>query len=362
MRVLVTGNLGYVGTVLTPLLAEAGHEVVGLDAGYYCDSLLGPTPESGVSTQILKDIRDVQREDVKGCDAVIHLAALSNDPTGDLNPELTESINLRASQKLVELAKGAGVERFLFASSCSIYGQGGNAALTEESLMNPLTAYARSKVDFEDTLRSLADDGFSPLSLRNATAYGFSPRLRIDLVVNNLLGSAISSGEVKLLSDGTAWRPLLHVYDMSQAFVAALATDRKRWHNLALNVGAEQDNYQIRKLADLVAEVVPGSRVTIAASAQADSRNYNVSFQRIKEVLPAWRPRYTVPPGAEHLYQAMRTLGFSALDFAGNEFSRLKTLLQHQKAGRLDETLRWKNADWRQDLKTLQSQEELNAI
>ena len=362
MKVLVTGNLGYVGTVLTPLLAEAGHEVIGLDAGYYCDSILGPLPETGVAAQILKDMRDIQRADVEGCDAVIHLAALSNDPTGDLNPELTESINLRASQKLAEIAKAAGVERFLFASSCSIYGQSVNAALTESSPMNPLTAYARSKVEFEKTLTSLADDGFSPLSLRNATAYGFSPRLRVDLVVNNLLGSSITTGEVKLLSDGTAWRPLLHVYDMSQAFVAALATDRKRWHNQALNVGAEQDNYQIRTLAELVAGVVPGSRVTFAASVQADSRNYNVSFQKIKEVLPAWRPRYTVPPGTEHLYQKMRTLGFSADDFTGYQFSRLKTLLNHQKAGRLDQVLRWNNDDWKQELKSLTGQAEVNAI
>jgi nucleoside-diphosphate-sugar epimerase len=278
---------------------------------------------------------------VEGCDAVIHLAALSNDPMGDLNPELTEAINLRASRKIAQLAKDAGVERFLFASSCSIYGQGSQAALTEDSPQNPLTAYARSKVEFEKTLTTLADDGFSPLSLRNATAYGFSPRLRVDLVVNNLLGSAITTGEVKLLSDGTAWRPLLHVYDMSQAFVAALATDRKRWHNLAVNVGYERDNFQIRKLAELVAEVVPGSRVTFAASASADSRNYNVSFRRIKEVLPGWCPKYVVPTGTEHLYEAMRTLGFRSGDFTGQQFTRLRTLLHLQGEHRLNQELRW---------------------
>lgn len=345
MRVLVTGNLGYVGTVLTPMLAEAGHDVVGLDAGYYRDCVLGLKPEAGLSRQIMKDIRDVQRDDVEGFDAVIHLAALSNDPTGDLDPELTEAINLRASEKLAEIAKAAGVSRFLFASSCSIYGQSLHGALTEDSPMNPLTAYARSKVNLEKTLAILADDKFSPLSLRNATAYGFSPRLRIDLVVNNLVASAMTSGEVKLLSDGTAWRPLLHVHDMSQAFVTALATDRKRWHNRALNVGIEQDNYQIRKLAEVVARVIPGSSVTFAASASADSRNYNVSFRLIREVLPEWQPKYVVPQGTEQLYFAMRSAGFRREDFVGHQFSRLGQLQHHKNAGMLDGNLRWETSD-----------------
>jgi nucleoside-diphosphate-sugar epimerase len=341
MKVLVTGNLGYVGTVLTPMLAQAGHQVTGLDCGYYRDSIIGHLPDAAVSRQIVKDMRDVDRDDVEGCDAVVHLAALSNDPTGDLNPGLTEAINLRSSQRLAELAKAGRVSRFLFASSCSIYGQSPAAALTEDSAMNPLTAYARSKVEFEKTLAALADDRFSPLSLRNATAYGFSPRLRVDLVVNNLVGSAMTTGEVRLLSDGTACRPLVHVEDMSRAFVAALAADRRRWHNLALNVGREEDNYRIRDVAAIVAGVVPGSVVSIASGASADTRNYNVSFRRIRAVLPEWQPRFLVPAGTQHLYDALRHTGFTRKDFAGPQFSRLGQLLDHQSAGRLDQDLRW---------------------
>jgi nucleoside-diphosphate-sugar epimerase len=324
------------------MLARAGHEVVGLDCGYFRDCVLGAAPDTGVTREIIKDVRDVGRDDVEGCDAVIHLAALSNDPLGDLNPGLTEAINLRASQHLAQVSKVAGVSRFLFASSCSIYGQSAHAALTESSPLNPLTAYARSKVEFEKTLAALAGDGFSPLSLRNATAYGFSPRLRIDLVVNNLVASAMTSGEVKLLSDGTAWRPLLHVEDMSGAFVAALASDRTRWHNRALNVGQEQDNYQIRSLADIVAGVVPDSTVSIAKGASADSRNYNVSFQAIRDVLPGWQPRYTVPTGTAHLYESMCAIGFTRDDFIGDRYSRLGELQYLQRSDQLDQELRWK--------------------
>jgi len=341
MKILVTGNLGYVGTVMTPLLAGAGHEVVGLDSGYYQTATIGPVDDAGLARQIRKDIRDADRGDVEGMDAVIHLAALSNDPMGDLNPGLTEAINLRASQRLAELAKAAGVPRFLFASSCSIYGQGSSAALTEESSMNPLTAYARSKVEFEKTLSSLAGPEFSPLSLRNATAYGFSPRLRIDLVVNNLVTSAMTTGLVKLMSDGTAWRPLLHVEDMSRAFLAALGVDRGRWHNLALNVGREEDNFQIRDVAALVKKVVPGSEVSIATGASADSRNYNVSFGRIRQVLPEWQPKYFVPGGTEDLYNRLVEFGFTQEQFTGPHYIRLRQLQEHQQGGRLDPELRW---------------------
>jgi nucleoside-diphosphate-sugar epimerase len=345
MKVLVTGNLGYVGTVLTPMLAKAGHDVVGLDVGYFRECVLGASPESLVSRQIVKDIRDIEHEDVVGCDAVIHLAALSNDPTGDLNPALTDAINLKASQKLARLAKSAGVRRFLFASSCSIYGQSSNSALTEISDLNPLTAYARSKVAFEKTLASLADREFSPLSLRNATAYGFSPRLRVDLVVNNLVASAMTKGEVKLLSDGSAWRPLVHVEDMSGAFAAALEVDRDRWHNQVLNVGIEEDNYQIRSLAELVAGVVPMSTVTMTSGAVADSRNYNVSFKRIRKVLPNWRPAFVVRSGTKHLYDRMRCNGFTDDDFAGPKFSRLGQLQRCKERGTLNDDLRWTSAN-----------------
>ena len=341
MRVLVTGNLGYVGTVLTPMLVEAGHEVIGLDTGYFGPCVLGPLSQVGVSHQVVKDIRDIQLSDLEGMDGVIHLAALSNDPIGNLDSELTELINLRASERLAEFAKVAGVRRFIFASSCSIYGHSNDAAMNEESPQNPLTAYARSKVEFEKTLSGLADDGFSPLSLRNGTAHGFSPRLRIDIVINNLMASAITTGEVKLLSDGKAWRPLVHVSDMAKACVVALSVRRDRWHDMALNVGVEEDNYQIRSLANLVAETVPGSVVTFAEGVSADSRNYNVSFERIRNVLSEWEPTFSVITGIQDLYRRMLECGFSKDDFLGPRYIRLNQLLHLKGQALLDENLRW---------------------
>jgi nucleoside-diphosphate-sugar epimerase len=341
MKILVTGNLGYVGSVLSPLLARAGHEVVGLDAGYFVDCTIGPLAGTSVARQITKDIRDVDKGDVEGLDAVVHLAGLSNDPMGEIYPELTTAINLRASETLADLAKDAGVRRFVFASSCSIYGQGESAALNEDSPINPLTAYARSKVDFETSLASLAGDDFFPISLRNATAYGFSPRLRIDLVVNNLMASALTTGEVRLLSDGTAWRPLVNVHDMSMAFVAALEVDRSNWSGLTLNVGSEYDNYQVRDLAGIVSELVPGSTVTVAKGAAADSRNYSVSFERIREVLREWSPAYQVPSGSADLCERMKGARFGQNDFDGHRYSRLGQLKHHRTSGKLDARLRW---------------------
>ena len=328
MRVLVTGNLGYVGTVMTPLLEREGHDVRGLDTGYFDRCVMGDLGASGVSHQLNRDLREVESSDVAGVDAVVHLAGLSNDPTGDLDPRLTEAINLEGTLRLAQVAKRVGVSRFLFASSCSIYGQGDGGALTEDAEFNPLTAYARSKVAAEAGLHRLADTSFSPVYLRNATAFGFSPRLRFDIVVNNLTGWAFTTGQVKLLSDGRAWRPLVHVEDMSRAFAAALRAPRERVHDLALNVGREQDNFQIRDIAEAVAKVVPNCRVTYAEGASADNRNYNVSFARINERLPEFQPQWDVVKGIRQLYAAFQRHGLTYEQFAGREFTRLKQL-QH---------------------------------
>lgn len=342
MRVLVTGNLGYVGTVMTPLLRSEGHEVWGLDSGYFEHCVLGELGDTGVTRQIVRDIREVEAADLMGVDAVVHLAGLSNDPTGELNPRLTEEINLDATLRLAEASKRAGVSRFLFASSCSIYGQSGGEALTEEAAFQPLTAYARSKVGAEVALHGLADASFSPVYLRNATAYGFSPRLRFDIVVNNLVGWAVTTREVKLMSDGRAWRPLVHVEDMSRAFAAALFAPRERVHDTALNVGREEDNYQVRSIAEAVAEVVPDCRVTFADVVSADNRNYNVSFARLRQRLPEFQPRWDVRKGIHQLYQAFRAHSLTYEQFAGRDFTRLKQLQHLLDRDELRGDLTWK--------------------
>ena len=344
MRVLVTGNLGYVGTVMTPLLCGEGHEVWGLDTGLFASCVMGALGESGVSRQLTKDLREVEAADLSGVDAVVHLAGLSNDPTGELNPRLTEEINLAGTVRLAESAKRVGVTRFLFASSCSIYGQSGSAALTEDAPFQPLTAYARSKVGAEAALHRLADASFSPVSLRNATAYGFSPRLRFDIVVNNLTGWAVTTGEVKLLSDGRAWRPLVHVEDMSRAFAAALRVPRERLHDTALNVGREEDNFQVRSIAEAVAGIVPDCRVTFADGGSSDSRNYNVSFARLRERLPEFQPSWDVAKGIRQLHAAFRKHGLTYEQFSGKDFTRLKQLKYLLEQDELREDLTWKRA------------------
>ena len=343
MRVLVTGNLGYIGAVLTPMLASAGYEVWGLDTGFYQECTFGTMQESyhGVHKQIHKDVRDVKEDDLVDIEAVIHLAALSNDPTGELNPELTEEINYRASVRLAKFARTVGVSRFLFASSCSIYGHGEGKALTEEAPFHPLTAYARSKVKAESDIAALADDDFSPVFLRNATAYGLSPRLRFDLVVNNLTGWAYTTGAVKLLSDGRAWRPIVHVEDIARAFLAVLAAPREAIHNQAFNVGQDVENYQIRDIAEMVAQVVPSSRVTYAEGASADSRTYNVSFAKIWEVLPGFRPVWNLERGTRQLYEGFKAFRLSFEDFQGRKYTRIKQLRHLLNVRWLDLELRW---------------------
>src|SRR5579872_249241 len=314
MRVLVTGHNGYIGSVLTGVLQQAGHEVIGLDTYLFDECTFGLRPADVPALRV--DVRDVQPEHLHGFDAVLHLAALSNDPLGNLNRSCTDEINYLASVRLAEIAKQVGVRRFLFASSCSLYGvTGGDQMLTEEARFNPITPYGESKVRVEQEVSKLADTEFSPTYLRNATAYGVSPRLRGDVVVNNLVAAAFTTGEVLVQSDGTPWRPLVHIQDISQAFLAILHAPRELVHNQAFNVGRTQENYQVRDLARMVTEVVPGSKVVYAAGGGPDPRCYRVNCDKIAATLPEFRPQWTVRQGMEELYTAFKKNGLNRDDF-----------------------------------------------
>jgi nucleoside-diphosphate-sugar epimerase len=340
MRVLVTGHHGYLGSVLTPMLRTAGHEVTGLDTDLFADCLLGPAPAAVPTLRL--DLRDVLPEHCAGFDAVCHLAALCNDPIGNLNPELTYAVNHRATLRLAEAAKAAGVTLFLFSSSCSLYGAGLDAQpLDETAGFAPVTPYGDSKIRSEQGLTGLADADFSPVFLRNATAYGFSPRLRGDLVVNDLTAHALLTGEVRLLSDGSAWRPLVHVEDICAAFLALLDAPRERVHAKAYNIGISTENYLIRDVADLVAEVVSGSTVTLAGGATTDARNYRVSCDLVAGEVPGFRPRWTVRKGIEELVEAYRRYGLTIEAFTGERHQRVRRIQALQAAGRLDAELRW---------------------
>ena len=343
MRVLVTGHNGYIGSVMVPVLQAAGHEVVGLDSFFFEDCSL--LDDEHAVAALRKDIRDVEPSDLEGFGAVAHLAALCNDPLGDLHPEWTYDINHTASTHLATMARAAGVPRFLYASSCSMYGAaGGDATLDEEAPLHPLTPYAVSKVRAEEDLSKLADGSFSPVFMRNATAYGLSPRLRADVVLNNLVCWAHTTGRIRIMSDGTPWRPIVHVQDIARAFAAVLAAPREAIHNQAFNVGANGENYQVRELAEIVRGTVPGCTVEYAEGAGPDPRSYRVDFAKLYRTFPDFRPQWNASFGAKDLYAALQEANVTLADFQGRKYIRLAQIRHLLGQRLLDDTLRWARA------------------
>ncbi|MCL2932620.1 MAG: SDR family oxidoreductase [Trichodesmium sp. MAG_R03] len=340
MRILVTGHNGYIGTVMIPILQSQNHQIVGLDTDFFEDCTLFESNHQIPSLRV--DIRNLTPDHLQGFDAVIHLAALSNDPLGDLNLELTYDINHRASVHLAKLAKEAGVTRYLYSSSCSMYGAASSEEiLTEEAPLHPITPYAIAKVRAEEDLAKLADDNFSPVFMRNATAYGLSSRLRADVVLNNLVCWAYTTGKVRILSDGTPWRPIVHIADISYAFSAVLEAPREAIHNQAFNIGVNGENYQVRDIAELVRQTVPGCEVEYAGEGGPDPRNYRVDFTKLATQVPNFKPQWNAKLGAEELYAKFKEVGLTLDDFQGRKYVRLRQLKHLLQEGLLDSSLQW---------------------
>lgn len=324
MKVFVTGHRGYIGTHLVDLLKQNGHYVTGCDLNLFDGCAWEPITKP--DKELIKDIRQIGLSDIEGYDCIMHLAAISNDPMGDLDPELTFSVNRDGSVNLAKLARQAGVGRFLFSGSCSIYGQGEKLDLDENAAFNPITAYAKSKIETEKAVSALADDSFSPVFLRNSTAYGHSPMLRIDLVVNNLLGCAVARGDIRIMSDGTPWRPLIHCRDIAAAFIAIMNAPKEAIHNKAINIGANAENYQVKDVGDRVQKFVPEAKIVYTNEVGTDPRNYRVSFDLLGRLLPDFKLEYTLSSGMEELYKKFRQHSFNQADFDGDQFVRLRTL------------------------------------
>ncbi len=339
MKIVVTGHLGYIGTVMVPMLLSRGHQVLGIDSDLYRSCTFGegivPVPT------LFKDIRDVQASDIAGYDAIFHLAGLSNDPLGDLDKDLTYEINFHASVRLARIAREAGVPRFIFSSSCSNYGAGGDDMLDETSPLRPVTPYGQSKVLVEQALTDMADARFSPVFLRNATAYGYSPRIRFDLVLNNLVAWAHVTGKVMLKSDGSPWRPIVHIEDITRAFIAAAEAPRELVHNQAFNVASTAENYRVRQIAEIVAGVVPNCQLTFAQGASPDKRCYRVNCEKIRTVLPWFKPQWTALQGAHQLLESYRRYPMTLEDFEGPKYQRVAHIRKLLAEGMVDNKLRF---------------------
>jgi len=337
MKVLITGNQGYIGSVLTEKLIARGHQVIGLDFGIFKDTQFIPR-KAKLQLQIYKDIRDVNKEDLKGVEAVVHLAALCNDPLGNLKPEVTYEINYKASVNLAKLAKEVGVKRFLFSSSCSMYGVSGDSFVNEEAKFNPQTPYAVSKVKAEEEISKLADDNFSPIFLRNATAFGISPRMRLDLVVQNLVAYGYVSGVITILSDGLPWRPLVHVQDVADAFCLLLEAPREKIHNQAFNIGSKENNIQVKDIAEMVKSVLPDTKIEIKNENPSDNRSYRVDFSKLYSL--GFKPKFTILDGIREICRVFKEINLTKEDFESSKYVTLKKYQELIELGKMDNNFR----------------------